>query len=118
MCVLEVKSIAWNPTRSMVGAISRICAELSPVAPQRLWLPSRMDTSTRRTSVMAVAFCVKAFEPVRVDASGDERGIVEKRAVNLDIGFHDLYSAVVERNPCAREGVVAVRTLNDDLGQQ
>ena len=44
--VLDVKSSAWNPTRSITGAICRICAVFRPVAPHKLWLPSRMDTST------------------------------------------------------------------------
>ena len=51
MCVLDVKSSAWNPTCSIVGAIARISLAVSPVAPQRLWLPSRVVVSTTSTSL-------------------------------------------------------------------
>src|SRR5580765_7243000 len=47
MCVLEVKSTAWNPTRSSVGAIARTSGVVKPVALQRLWLPSRVVVSTK-----------------------------------------------------------------------
>ena len=50
MCVLEVKSSAWKPTRSIVGAIARTSGVVRPVAPQRLWLPSRVVVSTMSTS--------------------------------------------------------------------
>ena len=46
MCVLEEKSAAWKPTRSIVGAIETMSAVVSPVALQRLWLPSRVVVST------------------------------------------------------------------------
>ena len=49
MCVLEVKSTAWNPTRSIVGAIARMSRVVRPVALQRLWLPSRVVVSTMST---------------------------------------------------------------------
>ena len=52
MWVLEVKSIARKPTRSMTGAICRMCAVVRPVAPHRLWLPSRSETSTSWMSAM------------------------------------------------------------------
>jgi hypothetical protein len=45
MCVLEVKSTARKPTRSIVGAISTKSAVDRPVALQRLWFPSRDDVS-------------------------------------------------------------------------
>ena len=47
MCVEVEKSIAAKPTWSITGAISSIIAVLRPVAPQRLWLPSRTDVSIR-----------------------------------------------------------------------
>ena len=50
MCVLEVKSSAWKPTRSIVGAMARMSGVVSPVALQRLWLPSRVVVSTMSTS--------------------------------------------------------------------
>ena len=54
MCVLEVKSIAREPDPVHArGAICRICAVLSPVAPQMLWLPSRIETSTSLILAMA-----------------------------------------------------------------
>ena len=46
MWVLEVKSSARNPTRSISGAIGSTWRVRTPVAPQRLWLPSRKETST------------------------------------------------------------------------
>ena len=49
MCVLEVKSSARKPTRSIVGAIARTSGVVSPVALQRLWLPSRVVVSTIST---------------------------------------------------------------------
>ena len=36
MCVLDVKSSAWKPTRSSVGAIASVSRAVRPVAPQRL----------------------------------------------------------------------------------
>ena len=36
MCVLDVKSTAWNPTRSIVGAMARTSGAVSPVALHRL----------------------------------------------------------------------------------
>ena len=50
MCVLDVKSSAWKPTRSIVGAIARMSRAVRPVAPQRLWLPSRVVVSTMSTT--------------------------------------------------------------------
>ncbi len=41
-----MKSSAWKPTRSIVGAIARMSRAVRPVAPQRLWLPSRVVVST------------------------------------------------------------------------
>ena len=55
MCVLELKSIAWNPTRSIVGAIETMSSVVSPVALQRLWFPSRVVVSTIPT-VLPVGF--------------------------------------------------------------
>src|SRR5215467_12839688 len=49
MWVLLVKSTARRPTRSSTGAICRICRVGNLVAPHRLWLPSRIDTSTSST---------------------------------------------------------------------
>ena len=46
MCVLEEKSTAWKPTRSIVGAIETMSDVVRPVALQRLWLPSRVVVST------------------------------------------------------------------------
>ena len=46
MWVLEVKSSAWKPTCSIVGATERMSWAVSPVALQRLWLPSRVVVST------------------------------------------------------------------------
>ena len=50
MCVLEVKSSARKPTRSIVGAIASTSGVVRPVAPQRLWLPSRVVVSTISTA--------------------------------------------------------------------
>ena len=55
MCVLELKSIAWNPTRSTVGPIETMSSVVSPVALQRLWFPSRVVVSTIPT-VLPVGF--------------------------------------------------------------
>ena len=54
MCVLEVKSTARKPTRSIVGAIATMSAVVSPVALQRLWLPSRVVVSTISTTPLTV----------------------------------------------------------------
>src|SRR3569832_155867 len=61
---------------------------------------------------------MEAFEPVSIDAAGDECGTVEKCAVDGDIGFHTLDPAIVEG--CARtgEGDVTIRATNDDLRQK
>ncbi len=48
-CVLAVKSSARKPTRSIVGAIASTSGVVSPVAPHRLWLPSRVVVSTIST---------------------------------------------------------------------
>ena len=50
MCVLEVKSSARKPTRSIAGAIASTSGVVSPVALHRLWLPSRVVVSTISTS--------------------------------------------------------------------
>jgi hypothetical protein len=55
MCVLEVKSSARKPTRSIVGAIARMSGVVSPTAPQRLWLPSRVVVSTISTTSLTSA---------------------------------------------------------------
>ena len=47
MAVLDMKSSARNPTRFSTGAICRMCSVRSPVAPHRLWLPSRSETSVK-----------------------------------------------------------------------
>src|SRR5215813_11119297 len=52
MWVLEVKSRARKPARSMTGAICNIWPVVSPVAPHRLWLPSRNETSRSPISLM------------------------------------------------------------------
>ena len=46
MCVLDVKSHAWKPTRSIVGAIASTSGVVRPVAPHSDWLPSRVVVST------------------------------------------------------------------------
>jgi hypothetical protein len=46
MWVLEVKSAAWQPTRSSAGAIASPSGVVKPVALHRLWLPSRVVVST------------------------------------------------------------------------
>src|SRR5437764_7208032 len=46
ICVLDVKSRAWKPTRSIVGAIDSTSGVVKPVALHRLWLPSRVVVST------------------------------------------------------------------------
>ena len=46
MAVLDMKSSARNPIRLSTGAICRMCSVRSPVAPHRLWFPSRSETST------------------------------------------------------------------------
>ena len=55
MCVLDEKSHAWNPTRSTVGAIATTSGVVSPVADQRLWLPSRIVVSTMSTAPSGAA---------------------------------------------------------------
>src|SRR5215470_10634762 len=58
--VLLVKSTARSPTRSSTGAICRICRVGNLVAPHRLWLPSRIDTST--SSTLATMSNLRAYE--------------------------------------------------------
>ena len=50
MWVLDVKSAAWKPTRSIVGAIASTSGVVRPVALHRLWFPSRVVVSTMSTS--------------------------------------------------------------------
>src|SRR4051812_46353153 len=55
MWVLDVKSRARKPTRSMVGAMSSTSGVVSPVALQRLWLPSLVVVSTISTRSSLIA---------------------------------------------------------------
>ena len=69
MCVLDVKSTAWKPTRSIIGAIATMSPVVRPVALHRLWFPSRVVVSTMSTS-----------PPVRsVLTDRGERGREERR---------------------------------------
>ena len=72
ICVLEVKSSAWKPTRSIVGAIDSTSGVVRPVALHRLWLPSRVVVSTISTSrpvtaaaaaIAGLSRCVRAPGP-------------------------------------------------------
>ena len=47
--VEDVKSRAVKPARSRAGPTASTMPVVRPVAPQRLWLPSRVLVSTRRT---------------------------------------------------------------------
>src|SRR3954452_15646818 len=55
MWVLEVKSRARKPTRSMAGAMSSTSGVVRPVALQRLWLPSLVVVSTISTRSSLIA---------------------------------------------------------------
>ena len=57
MCVLELKSTAWKPTRSIVGAIETMSSVVNPVALHRLWLPSRVVVSTIPTTLPSGRRC-------------------------------------------------------------
>src|SRR5208282_4203746 len=76
MCVLEVKSRARNPTRSMTGAICRMCAVVRPVALHRLWLPSRSETSTSWTSATAPPGAGPPAVPGALPRAAEEPGQV------------------------------------------
>ena len=68
MWVLEVKSSAWKPTRSIVGAIASTSGVVRPVALQRLWLPSRVVVST-----MSIVRLTRRTPPARASGSSPRR---------------------------------------------
>src|SRR5438034_8355422 len=71
MWVLLVKSTARKPARSMAGAIATTSGVVRPVAPQRLWLPSRTVVSTSQMTGLPDGWSVKqrhhALVPVHAD---------------------------------------------------
>src|SRR6188768_3998824 len=91
MWVDEVKSMARKPARSSLPAISRIWAVLRPVAPHRLWLPSRIETSTSRTSAIGqLIHGAIAVEEARIDAAGGEAGVGSDPSVRTRRRFNAL----------------------------
>ena len=69
MWVLEVKSHARKPTRSIVGAIARTSGVVRPVAPHSDWLPSRVVVSTISIVFGVAAPAVTRAPPPRASAS-------------------------------------------------
>ena len=82
MCVLELKSIAWKPTRSIVGAIATMSVVVRPVALQRLWLPSRVVVSTIVDASCRCGFG-RARGPSRLDRLADVEG--ERLRLELEL---------------------------------
>src|SRR5215831_3918681 len=126
MWVLEVKSRARKPARSMTGAICTIWPVVSPVAPHRLWLPSRNETSRSSISLMGrrrpPPVARRAAEITAEEAGGhparDEFGIAGQPAVQRQVGLDpgDLASAQRAPEPADRGG--AVGPAGDELGQK
>src|SRR6185437_10138134 len=93
MAVLDMKSSARNPTRLSTGAICRMWSVRSPVAPHRLWLPSRSETSTSWISAIFIPNgpglqLQPPNEVVRADASGGELVVGGQRRVHRQRGRH------------------------------
>src|SRR6478736_1871671 len=93
MAVLDIKSSARNPTRLSTGAICTMWSVRSPVAPHRLWLPSRSETSTSWTSAIFIPNG-PGLEPqppceeLRADAPGGELAVGGQRRVHRHGGRH------------------------------
>src|SRR5215813_918427 len=126
MWVLEVKSRARKPARSMTGAICSIWPVVSPVAPHRLWLPSRNETSSRSISLMGhrrpPPVACRAAGITLEEAGGHsarcEVGIAGQPAVQRQVGLDpgDLTSA--QRAPEPAERTRAVSPARDELGEK
>ena len=111
MCVLAVKSSARKPTRSIIGAIASTSGVVSPVAPHRLWLPSRsrgvddLDALAHATAARSSQLVVTAPAAKSSCAST----LVEQRAVRLhaldleagERGAQHVASAASRSSPCA-----------------
>src|SRR5687768_15994126 len=95
MWVLEVKSMALNPTRSISGAACIICAVLMPVMLHRLWLPSRMLTST---SLSVAIYCLRvSCQGMCREVHWKEAGI-DTAVLELSGGTHRLMQRQIGRH--------------------
>src|SRR5437879_8272348 len=89
MLVLLVKSTARKPACSMAGAAATTSGVVRPVAPQRLWLPSRTVVSTSRTTGPLVKqrhhalVAVHANPLAGLDGAGREPGPDQRRQTVL-----------------------------------
>src|SRR5207248_10615213 len=124
MCVLDVKSRAWKPTRSIVGAIDSTSGVVRPVALHRLWLPSRVVVSTMSTKcvpprgiqprVLMAHVDVQSrvtdrlLKPVRGDPTVDEVVMVEHGREQAAVGLHSLGLQALERLVHDLDRLVAV----------
>src|SRR6185369_17436935 len=93
MCVEVVKSMAEKPTRSITGAMVSVMAVSMPVAPQRLWLPSRSEVSTIRISAtgrLPVFALYELAKPVGIDAAGREIITAQHGGLEFQIRAHAL----------------------------
>src|SRR5436190_18302205 len=121
-----MKSRARKPARSMTGAICSIWPVVSPVAPHRLWLPSRNETSRRSISLMdrrhPPPVTCRAAEITAEEAGGHparhEFGVVGQPAVQRQVGLDpgDLTSTQRVPEPAERAG--AVGPAHDELGEK
>src|SRR5215470_1936847 len=123
MWVLEVKSRARKPARSMTGAICSIWPVVSPVAPHRLWLPSRNETSRSSISLMSRPLVARhAAEITAKEAGGhsarDEFGVAGQPAVQRQVGLHPGDLASAQRAPEPADRVRAVSPARDELGEK
>src|SRR6185295_1378309 len=121
MCVEVVKSMAEKPTRSITGAMVSVMAVSMPVAPQRLWLPSRSEVSTMRISATwrLPAFALDELtEPVGVDAAGREIITAQHGGLEFEIGAHAIDAGGSQRFTHAGDGCFTRRCVHDDLAQQ
>src|SRR5262245_7127431 len=123
MWVLEVKSRARKPARSMTGAICSIWPVVSPVAPHRLWLPSRNETSRSSISLMSRPLAARhAAEITGKEAGGHsaryEFGVAGQPAVQRQVGLHPGDLASAQRAPKPADRAWAVGPARDELGEQ
>src|SRR5215831_18372571 len=135
MWVLEVKSSARKPARSMTGAICSIWPVVSPVAPHRLWLPSRNETSRSSISLMSrrhpraaqagrgrPAVACRAAEITAEEAGGhsarDEFGVAGQPPVQRQVGLDPGDLASAQRAPERADRAWAVSPARDELGEK
>src|SRR5215831_13346451 len=120
MWVLEVKSSARNPTRSMTGATCSIWPVVSPVAPHRLWFPSRKETSSSWMSAnrhRRRALGQPGQEP-GVHATGRESVVADQRREQWQVRCYPGDLTIAQLAPEPPHRVRPVGSGHDELGEQ